>query len=295
MHIKINYEKASHTAGYTCFTRACATRENNGQNYGPDYLAEIFLPAFAKLILNTALFRKVFIRKIAPSGAYEYIIARTQLFDEIFLDALENDVRQIVIFGAGMDTRALRFKDKNQGIKVIELDIEKTQRTKLQILKRKKVALPEELIFAPIDFNNQSLREVLQNIGYKNNLKTLFLLEGVTMYLRADAVDKILAFIRKNSQKGSKIAFDYIYASVLNRENKFYGEREIFDTISKTRERWAFGVEEGDIEKFLLNRGFKLISHYSPPEIEEKYLKADNQGSIGRINGTHCIVQAAVN
>ncbi len=293
MILQTKDETASHTAGYTCFTRACATREKNEQICGSDYMAEIFLPAFAKVILNIAPLRKAFMRKVAPSGIYEYVIARTQLFDEIFLDALDEGVRQIVILGAGMDTRALRFSNKNHGTKVFELDVEKTQHQKIQILKRKKVALPDELIFAAIDFNNQHIPDVLQKIGYKRNMKTLFLLEGVTMYLRADTVEKILAFIRDSSQKGSNIVFDFVHASVLRRENKFYGEREIFDTISKTGEDWIFGIEESEIEEFLVTRGFKLISHYSPPDLEEKYLMADNGGILGRINATHCIVQAS--
>ena len=292
---KTNDEKASHTAGYTCFSRACATREKDEQLRGPDYMAEIFLPTFAKVILNVALLRKAFMRKVAPSGIHEYVIARTKLFDEIFLDGLEERVHQIVILGAGMDTRALRFADKNHGTKVIELDIEKTQHPKMQILKRKKVELPDELIFATIDFNTQSLRDVLRNAGYQWNKKSLFLWEGVTMYLRSDAVDRTLAFIRKSSKKGSHIVFDYIYASVIRRENKFYGEREIFDTVSKTGEGWTFGIEEGEIEKFLVKRGFKLMSHYSPPELEERYFKVDNGSVLGQINGTHCIVQVSVN
>jgi len=292
---KTNDEKASHTAGYTCFSRACATREKDEQLRGPDDLAEIFLPAFAKVILNVPALRKAFMSKVAPSGIYEYVIARTKLFDEVFLDGLEKRVHQIVILGAGMDTRALRFTDKNHGTKVIELDIDKTQHPKMQILRRKEVELPDELFFATIDFNNQSMRDVLQNAGYQRNKETLFLWEGVSMYLRSDAVDRTLAFIRESSQKGSRIVFDYIYASVLRRENKFYGEREIFNTVSRTGEGWTFGIEEGEVEESLVERGFKLMSHYSPPELEEWYFKADDGSIVGRVNGTHCIVQAAVN
>jgi hypothetical protein len=55
-------------------------------------MAEIFLHAFAKVILNVAPRRKAFMRKVAPSGIYEYVIARTQLFDEIFLEALDEGI-----------------------------------------------------------------------------------------------------------------------------------------------------------------------------------------------------------
>ena len=127
----------SSTAGYTCFSRACAAREKEKRFCGPDNMAEIFLPAFATIILKVPFLRKGFMGKVAPSGIYEYVLARTKLFDEIFLDGFEKRIHQIVILGAGMDTKALRFADKNPGTKVIELDIEKTQHQKIEILRRK--------------------------------------------------------------------------------------------------------------------------------------------------------------
>ena len=287
-------EKASNTAGYTCFSRACATREKDERFHGPDYMAEIFLPAFAKIILNVPVLRKAFMSKIAPSGIYEYVLARTKLLDEIFLDGLANRVYQIVLLGAGMDTRALRFASKNQGTKIIELDIEKTQHPKIEILNRKQVVLPNELVFASIDFNRQSLSDVLMDAGYQKDQQSLFLWEGVAMYLNSDAVDGTLTFIRESSQKGSRVVFDYIFASVLRQENKFYGEQEIFDTVSQAGEGWTFGIEEGEIAEYLTERGFRIVSHYTPAELEERYFWADDGSVLRRINGTHCIVQAEV-
>jgi len=257
-------------------------------------MAEIFLPAFAKVILNVPVLRKAFMSKVAPSGIYEYVLARTKLLDEIFLDGLEKKMHQIVILGAGMDTRALRFANKNQGTMIIELDIEKTQKPKIEILNRKHVILPDELVFASIDFNQESLSDVLMDAGYQKHQQSLFLWEGVTMYLNSDAVDGTLSFIRDNSQKWSRVAFDYIYTSVLRQENKFYGEKEIFDTVSQAGEGWTFGIEEGEIEEYLSEHGFRMMSHYTPSELEERYFGADGENVFRRINGTHCIVQAEV-
>ena len=83
--------KASNTTGYTCFSRACATREKEDLFRGPDDMAEIFMPLFAKGILNIPFLRKFFLKQIAPSGIYEYVLARTKRMDELFVDALEND------------------------------------------------------------------------------------------------------------------------------------------------------------------------------------------------------------
>ena len=286
--------KTSNTAGYTCFSRACASREKDERFRGPDNLAEIFLPLGAKFILIVPFLRKFFMMKIAPSGIYEYVLARTKLLDEVFMNALENRFTQIVLLGAGFDTRALRFKSKNMETKIFELDIQTTQQPKVEILNRKRIPLPEELVFVPIDFNRQSIAEALGRADYAMNQRSLFIWEGVTMYLTTDAVDHTLEFIRNSSVEGSIVAFDYIYGSVLRQENKFYGESKIYKMVSRAGESWTFSIEDGTIEDFLTQRGFKLITHHTPSDLEKIYLIADNGMCFGHINGTHCIVIASV-
>jgi methyltransferase (TIGR00027 family) len=286
--------KASQTASYTCFARGCATREKDPRFRGPDYMAEVTFPLLAKLALNLPPLRKFLIRKMFPPGIYEYVLARTKVMDSAFVEALEARFAQIVLLGAGFDTRALRFAGRNQGTKVFELDVATTQQPKIEILRRKKVRLPQELVFASIDFDKQDIFEVLSKAGYQPGQTTLFLWEGVTMYLSAQAVDSTLNFMRRHAAPGSRVAFDYIYASVLRQENRFYGESKIFEMVSKVGEGWTFGLEDGEIETFLLERGFEVVTHYTPPALQKLYLTAADGTLHGRINGTHCIVIAAV-
>lgn len=290
---KIEREGSS-TAGYTCFSRACAAREQDERFRGPDYLAEIFMPPIPNILLNVPFLRKWCMRKMFPTGIHEYVLARTKLFDQAFVDALERGFPQIVLLGAGMDTRALRFQDRNKGATIFDLDIHATQRYKRELFERKKVVLPETLVFAPIDFNKQRIADVLAQAGYRDGQQTLFLWEGVTMYLEAEAVDGTLAFIRASAAKGSIVVFDYVRASVLRRENTLYGEKGGYDRVAKAGERWMFGIEDGAIEGFLIERGFRLLAHYMPSDLEAAYLTADDGTRLGRINETHCIVIAEV-
>jgi methyltransferase (TIGR00027 family) len=176
---------------------------------------------------------------------------------------------------------------------VFELDIHTTQQPKVEILKRKGVSLPENLVFVPIDFDRQSLQATLMTAGYREQQRNLFVWEGVTMYLSAEAVDNTLDFIRCSSARGSMVIFDYIYASVLRRENRFYGEKGGFETVSRVGEGWTFGVEEGEIEQFLAKRGFNLIDRYTASDLEQRYFAAGDIAPSRRINGTHCIVAAS--
>jgi methyltransferase (TIGR00027 family) len=257
-------------------------------------VAEIFLPPLAKLVLHVAPLRGIFLRQVAPPGSHGYVLARTQVFDELFRHALEAFFPQIVLLGAGFDTRALRFQDQNSGTAVFELDFPATQQPKRDILRRKGVPLPEALIFVPIDFDRESIYGALFKAGYQRGQRTLFLWEGVTMYLTAEAVDETLDFIQRESAPGSLVAFDYIYASVLRGEGKYHGERAIFRAVSRAGEVWTFALEEGEVADFLARRGFELAEHYTSEQLEESYLTADDGTRFGPINETHAIAVARV-
>lgn len=93
--------KASQTAGYTCFCRACAAREADPRLRGPDYLAEKIIPFGAWLMAVIPFVRRLVMARMFPAGIYEYVIARTREMDAAFAAALEKGFAQIVLLGAG--------------------------------------------------------------------------------------------------------------------------------------------------------------------------------------------------
>ena len=285
---------SSRTAAYTCFSRGCATREKDSRFRGPDTMAESLFPPLARLALNIAPVRRMLIRRMFPPGLHEYVFARTKVMDAAFVEALEARVPQIVLLGAGFDTRALRFADLNQGTKVFELDAPTTQQAKIGVLRRKKIPLPEGLFFVPIDFDREKLADVLAKAGYQAGQRCLFLWEGVTMYLSAQAVDRTLEFIRRDSASGSRLLFDYIYAAVLRKENRYYGEERAHAMVADVGENWTFGLEEEEIGSFLAKRGFELVADYTSAELEKLYLTEPSGSLHARVNGTHCIAIAEV-
>jgi methyltransferase (TIGR00027 family) len=232
--------------------------------------------------------------KVAPAGIYEYVIVRTRIFDQYFLQALQEGFEQIVILGAGMDTRALRFADQNNGTRIIEVDLPGVQESKLDILRRKGVTLPDELVFIPMDFNRQDLADELAATGYRQGCRTLFLWEGICMYLQAEAVDAMFAFMRETAGESSLIVFDYVRASVLRKEHNLYGEEQIYTTVSNTGEGWTFGIEEDNLADYLAQRGFCLLAHYTSQDMQRDYLTAEDGSLFGRINGTHHIASACL-
>ena len=283
--------KSSRTADFACLLRAASYMDKRECYSGSDDIAYMLIPPFLKLIVRSRWLFKLFGRPFFPSGMYEYVIARTKYFDAVFTEALEHGFDQIVIFGAGFDSRALRFSRLNRSTQIFELDAPITQDEKLKASKLKKLVMPENLVFVPVNFNQDSLAEKIVQAGFVAGRETLFLLEAVTMYLPRDAVESTFRFIGDVSGMGSLIAFDYIYAGVLRKDNKYYGERESsLKTLAKVGEEWKFALEEGEIERFLSRYGFSLKDHSGKPELEDRYFRNSNGVIVGKINGTGAIV-----
>jgi len=257
-------------------------------------MSQVFLPLPARLLIGIPPLRRLFLSHLAPSGMPEYVLARTRIFDNAFVSALDEGFPQIVLLGAGFDTRPLRFADRDHGTNIFELDMPKTQDAKLDIYWRKRITAPENITFVPIDFNRQSIGDTLRAGGYKDREKTLFLWEGVTMYLTEEAVKRTLDFIRASAATGSILVFDYVRAEVLRGQGALYGDRVAAKTVANTGEAWTFGIEEGEVAKLLSKCGFELRSHYTPEDMERMYFTADNGTVRRRVNGTHCIAVATV-
>jgi methyltransferase (TIGR00027 family) len=255
-------------------------------------MSQVFLPWAARPFTIVPLLRWVLRARLTQPGLSDYVLARTRIFDDAFSSALDERFAQVVLLGAGFDTRALRFAGRNQHTQVFELDMPSTQEAKLGVYRRKRVPLPAELTFVPIDFDTQELGEALRTGGYRDGEKTLFLWEGVTMYLTAEAVHATLDFIGRSAGTGSSLVFDYVYADILRGDAPRFAARQAFEAVRKAGEAWTFGVDDGEIEALLVRHGLQLRSHYTPADLERLYFTGPDGTLLRRVNGAHCIAMA---
>ena len=276
--------KPSGTAIGTALLRTIANKEFDDEKLGSDYLAECFLPFLLKFLIKSKGIRARLKNKISL-GMYEYLIARTAYFDNLFVNALNENIPQIVLLGAGYDTRAYRFAKLNNGTKIIELDAPTTQNQKKKCLGKSKIEISSDVVFNSIDFNRESLKIVLEKAGYDNNKKTLFLWEGVSYYLDPESVDATLELVRNYSHNESIIAFDYIISVPTEKLHNYYGAKELVQSMAKRHpnERGKFAIEEEKIESFLEQRGLKMVEHLKNGEIENRFLTNENGSLIGQI------------
>lgn len=183
-----------------------------GQRLVHDPMAIQFLPGVLKLLLNLCRPRLVrhwlfaLVEKKAP-GIRGGILCRKRHIDEKLGAAWQNGIRQIVILGCGMDTRAYRIPELAAG-RVYEIDLPETIAAKKPIVQRVLGALPAHVTFVPIDFDRQEPGSVLERHHYASDQPSFFIWEGVTQYITEAAVRRVLAFLSQ-AQPGSQLVFLY--------------------------------------------------------------------------------------
>ncbi|MFC1862989.1 class I SAM-dependent methyltransferase [Thermodesulfobacteriota bacterium] len=284
--------KTSRTAEWTCVSRAASSLESNNCYRSDDHIALLLVPTVLKPLLHIPLVRRLFRQIFAPKGIYEYTIARTKYIDKVFKELLTEGLDQILILGAGFDTRALRFQTEAGDTRIFELDVPITQKAKLGQYTKRRLSLPMNVEFISIDFDKESLSEKFEGACIHREGRSLFVMEGLLMYLKPESVDKTFKVIEEFAGKDSVVVFDYVRASVLRQKGSYYGQKDILKSLENAGEKWHFGIEEGELEEFLIKYSLRVCEHKEPQELERIYFMDTSGEIVGRINGTHCLVKA---
>lgn len=212
--------------------------------------------------------------KLFP-GLSSSIIIRVKYFDDYVEKLINERVEQLVTLGAGYDTRAYRITGLNQ-VTVFEVDHPNTQSFKIEKINQILESTPDNVVYVPVDFETEELGPKLFEYGYDPLKKTLFIMEGLIMYIPEESVLNTLKFIQNNSGKGSSIIFDYYPRSVVDGTCKEKMGQNICNFVKNQGEPLQFGIDDGKLEEYLSNRGFKNIHNVSSDDYKKLYCHGKN-------------------
>lgn len=185
---------------------------------------------------------------------------------------------QLVIMGAGYDTRAHRIPEVKQKMRVFEIDHPDTQRVKIKKGDQLFNGGRDHVTYVPVDFEHQTIQVRLAECGYDSSQKTLFIWEGVTMYISPDAVDETLSFVVGQSAKGSGIIFNYCFQSLVDGTCTLFGAEKFRKYVMKKDEPILFGIKTGMTETFLKQRGFSHVNDADGKDLAQMYFTGSNKG-----------------
>lgn len=290
--------KASGSAVSTTLFRALEAIKPAKERVLFDPYAIRFLSGKPKCILNTRflisgrLLNKIINRSLSRTipGGTNYVVVRARYIDDCLDQCIEEGIEQLVLLGAGYDSRVFRFTGLTKGIKVFEVDHPDSQRTKKEKVEKIFGGLPGHVTYVAVDFENDKLGDRLAASGYDSSLKTLFIWEGVTVYISRQAVEETLAFVASNSGEGSSIVFDYIYKSAI--DGGVDEAENMKAKAAKASESFKFGIQKGAVEKFLAERGFDKVKNMNASALEEKYFKGTDRKSLAFYDIVHATVKS---
>lgn len=268
-------EKTSRTAQYMALFRALETKRDVNDRLFSDPYAIDFLDSKLRFATRLSKFGPVknyiqnTIQKKIP-GAFSSGIARTKYIDDLLQNAIQNGIKQVLILGAGFDTRPLRL-DFLKSIPVIEIDHPNTSNFKIQIYKNSLGELPENVQFLQIDFNQQNLDQLAVQNDINFSLPTAVIWEGVTNYLSADAVKSTFEFISKFA-KNSIVIFTYIHKEILENPKSFLGGEKLLKDLNELEEQWTFGFLPNELSDYLNQFDIRLIEDLGANEYRERFL-----------------------
>ncbi len=207
------------TAIWVAFARAVAAYEHELSAVCPDLTAQALLPSAVTLLIQDAdgtprPQSALQLLRFASLGLIDHLAFRTYLIDQALDAALAEGIDQIVLLGAGLDARAYRVHAARDAV-VFEVDHPSTQgykRARAQLL----VPATREVRYAACDFEKVTLEQALTTVAFDVSKPSVWIWEGVTMYLRRSAVTASLDAIARATAPGSVVITTYVTPKLAN-------------------------------------------------------------------------------
>lgn len=201
------------------------------------------------------------------SGRTRHLTLRTRAIDDAVHEALDGGARQVVLLGAGLDTRAQRVPDLASGLakgraQVFEVDHPATQAWKRRRLARTAGARAKPT-FVAVDLETDALGPALAGAGLASDAPAVVVWEGVVMYLTPEAIDRTLGTLARLLAPGSTLVASYL----ARRTPPGLGL-----AVRLVREPFRTVLAPADVAARLATHGFDVASDASDPEWQARYL-----------------------
>lgn len=267
-------DRPSATAQLVAVWRAMELARDPRQRIVSDEYAPVFLDAAGRAAIATARLGQPVIHaaeRLDLAGIATHVLCRHAFIDEHLLRAVEDDAAQVVILGAGYDSRAYRFAKELAGRPVYEVDLPPLSRHKASVV----AARPDLFGHASvrrveIDFRTQSLPDRLRSKGFGVGAVTFVVWEGVVPYLSQDAVVDTLASLAELCGAGSVIAMD-VWDGAGGHDRYRALRRLAARSLSWIGEPISFGMPPNQMTTLLAEHGWPVVDVAQAEELTARY------------------------
>jgi methyltransferase (TIGR00027 family) len=207
-----------------------------------------------------------------------YMQLRTRVIDDDVRAFTASGGRQLVLLGAGFDSRAWRL-GALAGVAVFEVDHPATQAKKRALMQRDTPT--GNVAYVPWDFERDALDRLHSRLGLDGHdarIPTMTILEGVLPYLTAEATASTFRGIAGYSARGSPLAFTYMERALIEGDKRS-SERRVLRLLG---EPFRFGFDPASLPRWLEDHGFVLERDESAAALASRLLGAGVRGLTDR-------------
>jgi len=208
-------------------------------------------------------------------GLRSHVVLRSRVAEDALRDAAARGIQQYVLLGAGLDTFAYRQPAWAGGLRIVEVDHPSSQADKRRLLDAAGMVIPQNVNYADVDFEHETLEHGLRRHGVAFDLPTFFSWLGVTMYLTRDAIDTTLATVASFA-RGSEIVLTFAQPSGPD-DVRIFAQR-----AAEVGEPWLSYFEPAEIEAVLRSHGFSDVRFLTREDAIRQYYASRNDLSAPR-------------
>ena len=211
-------------------------------------------------------------------GFYLHYVARKRCIEKFATAAIASGAKQLVVIGAGFDTLSLRIATEYPDLSIIEIDHPATQEWKREALGRLDLQF-KNIHFLSLDLLQDTMQQVLlRSTHYDRKKPSVFVAEGLLMYLTEKEIAEILDFIKDDSGPGSRFIFTYMEESTEG-DYQFRNVSWITSAwLRMKREVFTWGLRSDQLALFLGRSGFQLLEFKTHKNLREEFVAGGNRG-----------------
>lgn len=202
-------------------------------------------------------------------GLRSHVLLRSRFAEDRLEHARALGVRQYVLLGAGLDTFAYRQPGWARALRVVEVDHPASQGAKRERLAAAGIAVPDNVSYAAIDFEHESLADGLRRGGVRHDVPTFFSWLGVMVYLTEDAIDAVLETVAQFPSP-SRIAFTFTQPREPG-EGGYAAGPSLAERAAAAGEPWITYFDPAALEQKFYRLGFSSVEFLTPEESAVRY------------------------
>ena len=246
-----------------------------------DPYAHLMYPGgWVQSLLGTTVTRWLY--GLLGPGILEMLLIRTKWLDEQILSRA-TQMEQMIILGAGYDTRGFRLDLPQQSFQVWEVDqpeVQAKKRSRLDHIAKTNTTVAQRMDssvkFVSVDFNSDAMDEKLKQAdGFESSRPSIVLLEGVTQYIPKSSTAETLRKIKSLVAPGSILLVSYVDQKALDEPEQVGPIRSVNNLLniaSKVGEPWVSFWTQEDFRQYMDELGYEVLENTTCSDYNESYM-----------------------